>query len=278
MLLGLDVSKWQGLMNWHKARSAGARFAFIRAGSISTGGKCYTDYKFQRNAEVAPDYMPIGFYWYMRPQFDPTEQAQYFCNLIKGKRYKMRPVLDLENVGDPRLTPLMITFSAIEFAREVFNRLDVWPLLYARAMWLNANTITDELLKTLDLWVARYKRLSGPWSDDSCIPRDFDEWRFWQYSARNNGRGYEFGAQSKSIDLDYFNGDQAAFDRYIGEVKGLNLVKVSAPLAVSLRSGPDGPAIGATWRGTEWPVLGKSPDGKYIRVEGWLPADKVEEV
>jgi GH25 family lysozyme M1 (1,4-beta-N-acetylmuramidase) len=43
-LLGTDVSKWQGDMNWEKADSAGANFAFIRAGSIDNiSGNCYTD-------------------------------------------------------------------------------------------------------------------------------------------------------------------------------------------------------------------------------------------
>jgi GH25 family lysozyme M1 (1,4-beta-N-acetylmuramidase) len=277
MLIGIDVSKWQQDQNWHKARSAGARFAFVRAGSISVSGICYTDYQFERNSKIAPDYMPVGFYWFFRPQHDPIEQANYFCNLIRDKRWKLPPVLDLEHPGDPKLTPAKITNAAAAFIRQVFHRLSVWPLLYSRALWLTENTISDPIWALVDLWVARYKVLTGPWSDGACIPRDFKDWKFWQFSARNNGRGYEFGAKSRSIDINFFNGDQAAFNAYI-EDKPSNLVKVTAPLAVSLRSGPEGPAIGATWRGAEWPIVERSQDGKYYKVEGWLPADKVEEV
>ena len=64
MIEGIDVSKWQLVMDWMKAKSAGAQFSFIRAGSISIGGTLYTDYQFERNAEIAPDFMPVGFYWY----------------------------------------------------------------------------------------------------------------------------------------------------------------------------------------------------------------------
>jgi lysozyme len=273
---GIDVSKWQGVMNWAKARSAGARFAFIRAGSISTGGACYTDYQFERNSSIAPDYMPVGYYFYFRPQFDARAQAGYFCNLIRDKRQSLPPVLDLENNGEPDMAPAAITDAAQTFLYEVYHRLTVWPILYSRAIWLNDNTITINIWKTTALWLARYKAsLTAPWSDGYCKPRDWNDWEFWQYSAGGNGKGPEYGAQSKSIDLNYFNGDQAAFESYIGSPIP-ELIRITAPLAVSIRSGPEAPAVGATWRGSEWKVLGKS--GDYYKVEGWLPANKVEEI
>ncbi|GAI41767.1 unnamed protein product, partial [marine sediment metagenome] len=216
MLLGIDVSKWQGSMDWSKARAAGARFAFARAGSCTLiGGNCYKDYQFDRNALLAPDYMPLGFYWYFRPQHDPIKQANYFCSLIREKDFKLPPVIDLEITGD--LAPADLTVSVGLMARQMFHRLNKWPLLYTRAMWLNANTITDEIWKLLRLWIARYKSIPGPWADGMCKPRDYDEWDFWQFSANNNGRGPEFGAQSRSIDLDYFNGDAKDLDRYVGD-------------------------------------------------------------
>jgi hypothetical protein len=49
-------------MDWQKCSDAGAKFAFIRAGSISINGELYTDYHFIRNASLAADHMPTGFY------------------------------------------------------------------------------------------------------------------------------------------------------------------------------------------------------------------------
>ena len=222
-LLGVDVSKWQKEMDWQKCDAAGAKFAFIRAGSISIGGSLYTDYQFERNAELAQEYMPIGFYWYYRPQHSPEGQADYFCDLIESSEWAwlMPPVLDLESSGG--LSPSAITNSAAAFALRVNENLGVLPLLYSRAYWLNANTVPDDFMKLLDLWIARYTSKGKPWGNilpwpDSprIKPRDYDDWTFWQFSAGGNGRGAEFGAQSKSIDLNYFNGDQAAFDEYIG--------------------------------------------------------------
>src|SRR3990167_761278 len=64
-VLGVDVSHWQAKrdvvpvihMDWAKCQEAGAKFAFIRAGSINAvNGICYEDYEFQYNSEVAPDF------------------------------------------------------------------------------------------------------------------------------------------------------------------------------------------------------------------------------
>ena len=117
-VLGLDVSKWNKELDWRIAASAGARFAFIRAGSISSGtGVPYTDYQFTRNASLAPQYMPVGFYWYFRPYHDPIKQANYFCDLIMGKNWKLPPVLDLEEAGN--LSPLQVTTAAGTFVLAV---------------------------------------------------------------------------------------------------------------------------------------------------------------
>lgn len=274
MLLGVDVSHHQGVMDWARCRAAGARFAFIRAGSINLAGECYTDRQFERNARLAPDYLPIGFYWYMRPQFLGKDQANYFCSLIRDKRYKLPPVMDLESSGGK--SPDEITQEGARFIRQVYARLNVWSLLYSRALWLNANTVSDPIWAMVGLFIARYKLMSGPWADRKCIPRDFNDWDFWQHSADGNGKGARFGAKSRSIDLVYFNGDQKEFDLYIGANVTPNLVKVNSLVAASVRSGPEGPAIGATWRGAIWPVNGLSADGKYYKVEGWIDAERVE--
>lgn len=275
MITGVDVSKWQGKMKWNVCQYAGARFAFIRAGSVTlAGGTCYTDYEFERNANLAPDFMPVGFYWYFRPQHDPEKQANYFVDLIRDKRYKLPPVMDLEEDGG--LSPGEITASAAIFGATVYKRISMWPLLYGRAEWLNAHTVSAQHWLAMDLWIARYNELiDGPWADKKCIPRDFKIYKFWQWSVKN-GRGAEFGAGSASICLDWFNGDEHDLEQYIGAASGDQLGVINGAFVVPIRSGPGGPVIGGTWRGSTWPVLGKSADGGYYRVEGWVAAGSVD--
>jgi hypothetical protein len=262
-------------MKWNVCQYAGAKFAFIRAGSCTNvGGYLYTDDQFERNANLAPDFFPVGFYWYFRPQHDPIKQADYFVDLIRDKRAKLPPVMDLENAGG--LNPSEVTGSAVRFAARIYQRMSVWPILYSRAEWLNKNTLPATQWSVMDLFIARYNPLlDHPWSDGNCIPRDWKVWKFWQISARN-GRGAEFGAESASIDQVIFNGNEQDFELYIGSASGDQLARVVGSLAVSLRSGPAGKAIGATWKGATWPVLSRTPDGKYYRVEAWILADKME--
>jgi GH25 family lysozyme M1 (1,4-beta-N-acetylmuramidase) len=221
--IGIDVSKWQGAMNWSKARSAGANFAFIRAGRAGTDGINAVDERFEENVIGADSVdMPAGYYWYFRPNYDVNAQADYFCDLIKNKPRKLPLVMDLEATGN--LSPTTITKRAADFALRINENVNELPMLYSRAYWLNENTVPDELLKLLELWIARYTFKGKPWGNllpypdlPGVKPRDYDTWVFWQWSADGNNRGAEFGASSKSIDLDYFNGDQAAFNAYIGE-------------------------------------------------------------
>lgn len=215
--LGIDVSKWQGEMNWQKAAEAGARFAIIRAGSISVTGTLYEDYQFIRNSGLAPEHIPyISYYWYFRPQFGPNKQADYFCELVDGSFKNLRLVLDSENNGG--LTAKLTAEANQLFCERIFNNTGIWPKLYTRATFFNPFVEERPLWSTLDLWIARYTSKPKPWGNPgdyaSVTPRDWDDWVFWQWSADANGRGTEFGAKSASIDLNYFNGDELDLEAY----------------------------------------------------------------
>jgi GH25 family lysozyme M1 (1,4-beta-N-acetylmuramidase) len=287
-------------MDWYRCVAAGARFAFLRAGSCTQAtGNAYTDDQFLRNAELAPDYLPCGAYWYFRPNHDPIDQANYFCDLLKASnRFKLPPACDLEEEGG--LTPLEVTERTKQFIYQVFHRISQWPLIYSRAAWLNTYIVTDEIWKLVELWVARYTSKPQPWGNPgdnpNVRPRYFSTWRFWQWSADGNGLGGTYGAKSDAIDLDYFNGDEAAFGQYI-QGKLVQVVKVKKP-AAAIRSGPSGTGastalrqaqgigsgsgslgtvIGTTWRGRTWQAAGKSSDGKWTKVEGWIKTMDLEE-
>lgn len=279
MITGITVSKWQGEMRWKKAKDAGARFGYIRAGSCTeTGGLLYMDDQFERNALLAPEYMPAGFFWYFRPYHDPVKQADYFCDLILLKNWKLPPACDLECSGS--LTAFETTEATKAFCYRIFHRLSIWPLLYARAAWLNLHTAPDDFWSRLEFWVARYTNKPQPWGNlgdgPELTPRDFATWRFWQKSADGNGLGGQYGAESDSICIEYFNGGEAEFAEYI-KGKTEQLVRVIRP-AAAVRTGPQGTVIGTTWRGRIWTAKGKSADGAWTRVEGWIKTKDVESI
>lgn len=207
MLLGADVSKWNGEMDWQRAADAGLKFAFVRAGSITTSGQCYMDYQFIRNIEMGPDQMPVGCYWYYRPQFSPQDQAQYFANLINPEEWLIPPVADIEYDGG--LSPSAYANSIKAFLDEIEKQTDYKPIIYtSRSKW--AFVEPRPYWPDYDLWVAHWTSNTTP-----LLPEGWTDWRFWQYTS--GGDGPNFGAGSAHIDLNRFNGDQVAFDEYINK-------------------------------------------------------------
>jgi len=249
-VLGVDVSHWQAKrdvvpavhMDWEKCKQAGAQFAYIRAGSVTKiSGDLYEDFEFRYNSEAAPGLMPIGYYWYWRPNFSSLLQADFFCGLIEGKDWRLPPVVDVETTGG--LSAGAIADRLVNFCEDVWDGLGEWPVIYTRGSFWNPTAsgpgVGDHpLWASLDLWVARYANLPEPWGNpgDSPVlrPRHWNDWLFWQFSADGNGRGAEFGAQSRSIDLDYYNGNQDDFDDEFGDGGGMLLEERVAKLEVDL--------------------------------------------
>jgi len=211
--IGVDVSKWQGRMDWAKCKTAGANFALIRAGSIdNVTGALYTDFQFERNAELAPEYFSeVGFYFYMRPNWDAINQADYFTELIATKTWNQPPCLDAEFSGG--LTPVAVADAYKKFLdRLTTNGISNKGLdIYTRASYWNVAVSIRAYWKNYGLHIARYVNsidandmpigLTGPWSDNKFKIRDWETWKRWQYSADGNMRGFKYGAESSAIDL-----------------------------------------------------------------------------
>jgi GH25 family lysozyme M1 (1,4-beta-N-acetylmuramidase) len=219
MILGIDTSHWQGVMNYPKAVSSGARFNISRAGSINNiTGNCYTDYQFPNN-KYAHEHLPSGFYWFFRPNHDPYKQADYFCNLsLQTKRAPL--TADAEVQGG--CTPEQFRDSLAKFVGRIYANVGIWCEMYTRAtvwnphsrlvngVYVKAGVAESALWPRLNLHIARYGVSQPWWTGTMYKPRDWNTWLFWQFSADGNGRGAEFGAGSNSIDLNYFNGDEVA--------------------------------------------------------------------
>lgn len=208
---GIDVSTWQGEMDW-KVAGAKVDFAFIRAGSINgTTGVLYEDYQFIRNSGLAPVHVDyLDYYWYFRPNLKVLEQADYFSNLIKGAKRNLRPIADVETTGG--LSPNAVASALEIFVRRIKENLGVWPMIYTRTTFWNPYVGDRTLWEELDLDIARYTSAQNPWgytgNPNYLKPRDWDDWDFWQYSADGNGMGAAYGAKSASIDLQHFNGSK----------------------------------------------------------------------
>src|SRR5512139_157190 len=94
-ILGVDVSEYQGEMNWEMCAAAGAQFAYFRVGQ----GPDSEDDQFVRNRDLAPQVLPTGGYWVFAPDWPPIEQAEIFCDALSTWDWKLRPWIDVELTG-----------------------------------------------------------------------------------------------------------------------------------------------------------------------------------
>ena len=230
----LDGSRWQSLINentgevikwwdFEKAYEAGARVVFLRA----TVGDYYKDICFEGYWEraKATGLKVASYHVYMPATVDGRKisaeaQMEKYFRAMDGKEPDWYPVLDCEK--NRKQSKRYITDGIVECLHTLDLGFDN-SLIYTRGNWWQNNVERSDGFSHWDLFIARYKPgLEHPWEDDpNTDPLDWEDWEWdvWQHSADGNGRGEEFGAASRSIDisrvndpnyfnLDFDNGDE----------------------------------------------------------------------
>ena len=120
----IDVSRYQGTIDFAKVAAAGIKGAIIRAGigSYSTG-ECQTDSRFYANAEgFTKAGMPLGAYYFTQAKTtnEARAEAQYLVNLVKNYNITLPLVFDIESAGRiPSNSKATNTANAIAFCEEI---------------------------------------------------------------------------------------------------------------------------------------------------------------
>lgn len=169
-VVGIDVSRWQGTIDWDQVAPT-VSFAFLK--SSGGDGGLYRDPSFTRNAaEASLVGVPWGCYHFAsRMAFDAAVEARYFCDQIRGTGWTLPPVLDWEpspGVDGTRALSWVLTFCA-----EVERNLGVRPIIYTGAY---VSLDRGDALKAYDLWLAAYTP-----QPIRCAP--WDTWTIWQYTS-----------------------------------------------------------------------------------------------
>ena len=186
-LQGIDVSHYQGKMNWEKAKAAGVQFAFIKA----TEGISYVDTQFKANVDGCIETgIPYAIYHFWRPLVSPLLQ---YGNIAKAYEYAKCPiVIDVEDTAG--LTTKQNMEMLVMLIQLLIDKTGKLPTIYTSAeKWKRIDPYPR--WKELPLWVANYG-VTSP-----ALPRDWNDWMVWQYSS--TGSGAKYGAESTNIDLDY---------------------------------------------------------------------------
>jgi len=216
----MDISRYQSspenvekkqTINWQRAWDAGIRAVAIRC----TVGDYYVDPMFAVNWNGAVDQgMAVTVYHVIKPLQTYKSQMEWLFKALGYRLTDFPIVLDCELTdGQKRAT----VTNVIQFARGYIADKDRrLPIIYTRQSWWDCSVFNWSGWQECDLWLAWYPWGETPTVPSSRIPRDWKEWKFWQYSADGNGKGGEYGCDSKDIDLSRYNGTIADFNARYG--------------------------------------------------------------
>lgn len=192
---GIDVSHWQGTIDWAKVKAAGKTFAFAKA----TEGIGFKDDAYDRNkAGAMKQGIKFGAYHFARPgSNDPVKEADWFVDNAGQVRGMLFPVLDLEVTGG--LGPTALASWVKAWLQRVDQRLGVKAMIYTSpSFWRNAMGDTRWFADNgyAMLWVAHWGVTSPSVPASNWGGRS---WTFWQYSSDGSVPGI-----SGRVDLDRY--------------------------------------------------------------------------
>jgi lysozyme len=199
---GVDVSHYDGTVNWTQAKAAGITFAFTKA----TESDNYVDPTFAANwSGMKAAGLARGAYHFFDPSVNATTQATYALATIGTLEAGDLPVvLDFEQLSG--VSEATAVAGAVTFLASVTKTTGKTAILYMSSDFLAGSY---PALAPYTLWVANYGA--------SCpgMPSEWPTWTFWQSSDSGSVSGI-----SDAVDLDSFNGSLSALTAYASGAGG----------------------------------------------------------
>lgn len=195
---GIDVSHYQGDVDWAQVKAAGIGFAYAKA----TQGDDDEDPDFQRNfAAMKSAGLLRGAYDFYVVGDDPDTQAEEYISKVRLVSGDLPPMVDIETESkgvesDPAQIADLHTY--LETLQKHYGAS---PIIYTSPGFWNA--YFDDSFTDYPLWVAEYG-VSAPRSVTG-----WTDWTIWQHSQSGKVAGI-----AGSVDLDRFNGSAAQLDTF----------------------------------------------------------------
>ena len=195
---GLDVSHWQGDIDWSKVANAGYAFTFLKA----TDDTDYVDPTFAANrAGARANGLEVGAYHFARPDAsagDARQEAIHFVDVANPQPGDLLPVLDIETSAG--LDQAGVTRWARTWVATVKELTGVTPFVYTSPYgWADRTGDTPLLARDgSPLWVAHWGVSSPTLPADDW---DGHGWTVWQHTSKGHVNGI-----SGNVDLDRLAG------------------------------------------------------------------------
>lgn len=156
VIKGIDISHWNGDIDFNKVKAAGIEFVIIKAGGSDRG--FYTDSKFRENYEKAKAAgLFVGAYYFVGKKFygdlSGIEDAKRFIKILQGMQFEYPVYLDVETT-DARYKELA-TDAAIAFC-STMEAAGYYVGVYASDISGFKEKLNHDRLIAYAHWVARY--------------------------------------------------------------------------------------------------------------------------
>lgn len=201
---GVDVSKYQGQIDWSAAAEGGTQFAWIKA----TEGADHMDENFSRNWQDAKEAgVPRGAYHFAFWCRTPAEQMRWFEQNVPVDEDALPPVLDVE------LTPTSKSCTRTLYREEVLREMKEMlvemerhygkrPVIYSTVDFYEG-ILHSNALSEYPIWVRSTKY-------DPVVRYGSRKWHFWQYQS--DGRVPGIGTK---VDRNAFHGDSRQWEAFL---------------------------------------------------------------
>ena len=156
MTHGIDVSAWQGKIDFNKVKKSGYEFVILKAGGNDCG--FYTDSQFAENYESAKKAgLKIGAYYFVNRDFsakNAQKLAEVFCNIVKNKTFDFPLFIDVETTPTSERTTVT---TGINIFCNYLQKKGYMSGVYASAISGFVDRINiNDLSKNIYKWVASY--------------------------------------------------------------------------------------------------------------------------
>ena len=196
---GVDVSSYQGKIDWNVIASQGISFAFVKA----TEGSSLVDPCFASNyGNAAAAGLRVGAYHFFSFDSPAETQADSFIKTVPKTENMLPPVIDVELYGKYLKSPPENTAEIKNQLKILISRLTeeygMNPIIYTTGKSMRVILENDTL--GCDLWIR------------DILKKPDCDFVFWQYSSRGRLKGFDGSEQY--IDLNVFHGSAEEFSEY----------------------------------------------------------------
>ena len=201
---GVDISRWQGKVDWAALRDGGTRFAFIKA----TEGGDHIDPRFAENWEGARNAGVLRgayhFVYWCRPA---EEQAAWFRRNVQPEADALPPVLDAEwNGASPSCGRKIPRDKALAMIRVMLREMEAHtgkkPIIYTDITF--HREVLEGELKDYPFWIRST-------AAEPQVRYNDRQWTFWQFTTTGRVPGI-----AGNVDRNAFHGTEAQWSDFVG--------------------------------------------------------------